>query len=433
METIARVAWLPIVLSLIANMVALFGYLSVITGRAITFADVPTYFQAQRELSRLAARGFENSPDAMWMITGGATLVQAMLVASFMAPLIRYAGLGEKPAPGFVRAPFGPDQLRFLISSAVSFLLVGLLVFGPLAGATWYAMTYIAEAMKETLAAFPDPDSLHTIELTTAGATLSEQGMAWVFDQALPAAFVAPFALAFWAILFVHFHPKNRPAASGRGNVWLRGLASFLIAALLLLGGYFLFAELMLTQFRSSAIALNNLFGLASLSPFELTSLREGLAFILNSPTGRVMFFGVVSFFILNYAGLRLYAYPGVAVCRKSLAPGNTLKVTRGWDFIRLWVIVSIISALLAVVQVVIINQLMFQAVLPSIWRSLLSLTAVSTRLVNSGVTAEWVTPLFVWIWNILKIVVNIVWSFFSFGVAAGLYGRLYRESEKGA
>jgi len=56
---------------------------------------------------------------------------------------------------------------------------------------------------------------------------------------------------------------------------------------------------------------------------------------------------------------------------------------------------------------------------------------AVSTKLANSGVTSDWVLPLFVWIWNGIKVFINIIGIFFSFGVLAGLYGRLYRESER--
>ena len=54
----------------------------------------------------------------------------------------------------------------------------------------------------------------------------------------------------------------------------------------------------------------------------------------------------------------------------------------------------------------------------------------VSTKLVNSGVGADWVLPLFIWIWNGIKILANVFWAFFSYGVIAGLYGRLYRDSE---
>jgi len=83
------------------------------------------------------------------------------------------------------------------------------------------------------------------------------------------------------------------------------------------------------------------------------------------------------------------------------------------------------------VIQVLVLNQLLLSLVLPKIVVLLYNATEVSTKLVNSGEAAEWVRPFFIWVWNLTKISINIVWSFFSFGVAAGLYGRLYREGEK--
>ena len=433
METIARVAWLPVALLLVANMAAIFGYLSVISGRVITFEDVPTFFSAQLQFARLAASGFEKNPEAMWAITIANLTVQTLLVSSFMAPLIRYAGLGEKPAPGAVRAPFGPDQLRFIVSGLVSFLFVSVLVFGPVAAVSYYSLSYIADAMAQTLASFPDPDSLHTIELTTAGASLAEQGMSWVYEHAMPLAFVTPFALLVWLIMFLHFHPRNRPAAPERGNVILRGLTTLIISALMLFAGYQLLAGLVVSQFQASATTLGAMTNLASTFKLDLPAAREGLELLLNTPAGRLVAFGAVWLLLLNYFSLRLYPYTGVAVCRKSLALGGTLSVSRGWKILRLWAVITAIAALLYFVQAYLINVMLLQIIAPVVLERLLTLTTITTRLVNSGVTAEWVMPTFVWIWNITKIIINVLWSFFSFGVAAGLYGRLYRESEAGA
>lgn len=413
METIARVAWLPVGLLLVANMAAVFGYLSIIADRLITFEDVPTFFRATQLYSQHAAKGFENNAVGMWAITGGVAILQTVLIASFMAPLIRYAGLGEKPAPGFIRAPFGPDQIRFIVAGVFSFLLVAFLVFGPIAGASYYSLKYIAEAMAETQAVFPDPESLHTIEMTTAGASLAEQGMAWVYSHALPAAFVAPFAAALWLIVFFHFSPKNRPAAPSGGNIFLRGLLTLFVTAIFLAGAYFLLRGEILESYQE----------IAAIS-------GEAAKNIADSPVDAILIFGIVAYLLIGYFNLRLYAYPGVAVCRKSLGFGGTFRVTRGWNIIKLWVILTLIGVFLLFVQVVLINGLFLGGLLPSTLNRLYEATAVSTRLVNSGVTADWVLPTFVWIWNITKIAFNIVWSFFSFGVAAGLYGRLYRESE---
>ena len=152
---------------------------------------------------------------------------------------------------------------------------------------------------------------------------------------------------------------------------------------------------------------------------------------ILKAPENAVLFFGVVAYLIVSYFNLRLFAYPGVAVCRKSMSLAHTWRVTRGWNLIWLQLIVIFVGIALFVVQTYVANGLFLGWVIPSILSALLQLTDVSTRLVNSGESVEWVRPVFVWTWNLTKIFINIFVAFFSAGVAAGLYGRLYRESER--
>lgn len=432
METIARVAWLPLLLSMIATMTAAFAMLSVIAGQKITFAQVPAFLTAQKLVAEHAARGFQNDAGAMWTITVASVVVQTLLTASFMAPLIRYAGLGEKPAPGFIRAPFGADQLRFVVSGIFGFLFVAVLVFGPMAAASFYTLKYIAAAMAQTMASFPDPASLHTIEVKTAGELLAEQGRGWIYDRAMPLYGAIPLALIFWGLLFFHFHPDNRPVSQIKGNPFLRALVTLLAAAGFLMIGYFFLAEAVINEFKNYAGKIGALSSLGAYLSVNLDGVVQSLEFLAKSPVGRFMFFAVSIFFVVNYLSLRLFAYPGVAVCRRSLALGNTLSVTRGWNLLRLWVVVSLIGLLLYVMQVYVINGLLLQNLLPSTFNRLYAATAVATKLVNSGSTADWVLPLFVWVWNVIRILINVVWSFFSFGVAAGLYGRLYRESEAG-
>jgi hypothetical protein len=432
METTARIAWLPLLLSMIATMAAVFAMASVISGRLVTFEDVPTFLGAQQIALRNAARGFQSDPGAMWTISIASIVVQTLLTASFMAPLIRYAGLGEKPARGVVRAPFGPDQIRFIVSGMFGFLFVAVLVFGPVAAASYYTLKYIVAALSATMAVFPDPNSLHTIEIKTAADTIAAQGRAWLYDRAIPIAGAAPVAFAFWLLLFFHFSPKNRPNAPKPGKIILRALTTFLVAAGLLLGAYFYFADFVLNDFRSNTGFLGILSSLAGLAKIEVGGIAESVDFLMKAPEGRLVIFGVASFFVVNYISLRLFPYPGVAVCRKSLALGKTLAVSRGWNLLRLGVIVTIVSVFILVVQVFLLNALFLQYLLPQVLTLLYNATAVSTKLVNSGVAADWVQPTFIWIWNIIRIAVNVVWSFFSFGVAAGLYGRLYRESEAG-
>lgn len=413
METIARVAWLPVALLLIVNMTTVFAFLSVIVGRVVTFADVGTFSNAQWVLGQYAQRGWEHHFGAMAAISAGNLVLQTLLIASFMAPLIRYAGLGEKPAPGVVRLAFGPDQIRYILSGMFSFLFIGLLILGPMAAATFFALKYVLDAMTQTMASFPDPDSLHTITFVTAADSLKAKGAGWIFDIAVPLAVVAPLALLLWFLVFHHFHPRNRPKADDAGNPILRALATLIVVVALLAGVYWLFHG-----------AVQNYMNVAS------SLYTDSKTVFTDTPTMARLWLGALIFIFIGYFNLRLYPYPGVAVCRKSMGLGETLQVSRGWNIIRLQIVLILITVFLFIVQVVFLNLILFKALYETL-SALYNAVSVTTRLVNSGTTAEWVSPLFIWIWNGIKISINILWTFFSYGVAAGLYGRLYKESER--
>ena len=418
METIMRVAWLPVVLLLILNMATVFAYLSVIAGQVITFTDIPSasFARAQQILAQNVEKGFQQSPQAMWTITLGNLALQTLLIASFMAPLIRYAGLGEKPARGALRLAFGPDQLRYIFAGLFSFLFVFVLILGPILAASYYILEYIMDALSQTIATFPDPDSLHTIELTTVGQSMAARGASWVYNLAIPMAAVAPFALIFWGIIFFHFHPRNRPAAALEGNPILRALTTLVVAAAILVGGYWLLQNQIAAAFVAASQASSSIGA-------------EQVSALAASPANAILFVGLVLYLIVGYYNLRLYPYPGVAVCRKSLLPGKTFKVSRGWDLIRLQLVLFFVGLFLILVQFF-INKFALNWILQAI-STLYQASASSSRLLSSGVTADWILPFWVWTWNIVKIIINVFWAFFSYGVAAGLYGRLYRESER--
>ena len=407
-ELIARVAWLPVLLLLIVDMAATFAELSVIAGRAITFADVASMMQAEQYARQFAERGWAASPPKMLTIAVVHISLSIVLTASFLTPLIRYAGLGERPGPGLFRLPFGADQLRFIATGAASLLIVLVLAVLPAAGAGYFVMQAIVEAMTKTMATFPDPESLHTIEIVASGKSIIESGSAWLFDLALPLAAAAPFALLVWIVGVLHFHPRNRPNAHEGGNLVLRALVVFVIAAALTGGAY-----LMLRGAAMQSLSGNAQGATAT----DLT----------GTPVNAILIFITLGVFLFAYANLRLFAWPGVAVCRKSMALGGALAVTRGWNLFRLAAILFVLAGFL-ITALLVINQLLLPAILSTL-NTLFRATEVSTRLVNSGAKAEWVLPLFVWIWNFAKIAVNFLWAFFSYGALAGLYGRLYRES----
>lgn len=400
METIMRVAWLPVALLLIVNMATVFAYLSVSAGALITFADVSTFQRAELLLAAASADGWSKAPRAMTAITVIGLGLQAILIASFMAPLIRYAGLGEKPRPGVVRLAFGPDQLRYIIAGAFSFLFVVVLILAPIMLTSFFVLQYVVDALSQTVAHFPDPDSLHTIELTTAAERLAAQGEKWIYALALPLAAVVPFLLGLWALAYLHFHPRNRASAPAGGNPLLRAGATLFIVASVVAGAYWLFAVSM-----------------AQMAEGDDGTIVAALLFI------------VAAVLFAIYFSLRLYAYPGIAVCRKSLGLGGALRVSRGWNIVRILIILTIIAGFLLTAQFL-VNAYALGWIRETI-RALYAAADVSTRLVNDGVQGDWVRPVFVWTWNSVKILINVFWTFFSYGVAAGLYGRLYRESEE--
>ncbi|MEM8772665.1 MAG: hypothetical protein AAGD92_13550 [Pseudomonadota bacterium] len=406
---IARVAWLPVILLMTANMASVFASLSVIAGRPFTFADVSTFVQAQQLLDQYAARGWSEKPGQMAAVLAISVVAQIILVSSFMAPLTRYAGLGERPAAGIFRMPFGADQLRFIVAGLAGFLFVSVVVVAPIAGASFFVMQHIVDAMSQTMASFPNENSLHTIEIVSAGEGIIERGTAWIYDLALPLAAAAPFGFLVWLISFLHFHPRNR-AYAGAGNFLLRGLATLLISAGVV--GFLFYL------FRGAALEMLA----AQTSGAEQQSLA-------GTPVNAVLIFAVLTTLLVVYFQLRLFPYPGVAVCRGSLGLAPALPISRGWNLFRLAAILVLVAASLLLVTVM-INVIVLPLLLSTV-NILFQATEVSVRLVNSGASDERLLPAFVWGWNVIQILINLIWTFFSYGVIAALYGRLYRESER--
>ncbi|MEQ1930446.1 MAG: hypothetical protein ABL957_07920 [Parvularculaceae bacterium] len=394
METILRVAWLPVTLLLVLDMATVFSILSIATGRFISFADVATYGEAQQALVMLWSGALMNDRTLTLWVVFGSIALQLVLISSFMAPLTRYAGLGERPAPGAMRLPFGPDQLRFILAYLFSFLILPALLLLPMAVTALYVINYISEVLSQYYAAFPNPDSLHTVEIIPATDYYAGQGRLWVYSLGLPvAAAAAPFALIAWGVLFAHFRPRG--VREGGGGVLVRAVGS------LIAGG--------------GAVGLLWMFLLDQV-PLELRAGIEHYVAIF-----------AMAIVILLYGSIRALPYAGIAVCRRSLSFRGNGRVTRGWRLIWIFLALLLLCAFLAAVFFS-LNFLFAQA-----WIALnvlFSATISATRLANSGEEGQWVVPVFLWSWNIFKIVFQMFVTFFTYGVFAGLLGRLYRESE---
>ena len=395
METIIRVAWLPLVLMLITNMSMVFLLLSSAKGELMTLADVSSFQNAEKHALNLINMGIVTGSKPVLTIVGATVLINAILVSSFMAPLTRLAGLGEHPAPGVVKAPFGLDQIRYLISGLMSVLFL-CVALAPMLFVSFNVVNYIQAALSKIYTRFPNENSLHTIELATGGDVLLERGQQWIYSLGVPLAAAAPFFLLFWALLVFHFRPQNRMNA-GAPNLLLRALAILLVLAVMLvavpsilLGGA--------AQFSSEGLTFTAIYGLAIA--------------------------------ITAYAALRIFPYQGVVVNRRSFAPAGMLSVTRGWNLFRLATVLLLLFGALILIQLA-----LGVVIVPVILSTLLAIfNAVSsyTKLMSGGEEATWLLPTVIWIWTGFNIFLNMFWAFFTYGVAAGLAGRLYRESEAG-
>ncbi|HXI87322.1 MAG TPA: hypothetical protein VNH64_07675, partial [Parvularculaceae bacterium] len=422
MPAIMRVAWLPVALLLIVDMATAFGLLSVVYGRPITFSDANTWSAVVQASQKIVAQIFTvivaHGPlvvrKEIYEVVGASVFFQIILVASFMTPLIRLAGLGERPSPGVVKLEFGVNQLRFILAGALSALIMAAIVIGPVGATALYALKYIGAAVSQTYASFPNPESLHTIEIVSAQQALEKSGGLWFFEHGVPLIAAAPFAVGLWALLAWHFRPSNAGFAKAVQSAVATLFGAIAIASIFWLSFYLL-----------GQVANKNL--VAALLTIISPLLAGAFALSQNLAADQMAIVSVIVVFFY-YFSLRVTPYQAVAVCRRSMAPAGTLAVTRRWNIVRLFFITALISVTLSVVAFV-INVFIFPAVL-DVAQLLYDATASATKLVRHGVEAEWVAPFWSWVWNGFKILANIFWLFFTYGVLAGLLGRLYRESE---
>lgn len=400
METIMRVAWLPLGLILVFDMTRVFVILSVANGRVITFGDLAanvTYQRAAVAANRLLEKGLDENSVTMWIINLAWIAVNTILIASFMAPLIRFAGLGERPVAGAFRVPFGPDQARYILALIVAFFVSFVVVWGPIWATSNYILNYIGEAMQVTYASFPNPESLHTVQEIRGLDVMKAGDRLWIPEFGLWTAAAGALFLIAWVGLFWHFHPRSPSDSNIRPKPLSRTAAIFA-----LLAAY--------------------VWAIASRASGELFNIGR------TADAAYFAFLALALLFIL-YAGLRLFPYSGVVVCRKSLAFANTLSVTRGWNLTRMVGAMLLLLILLTAVFLL-VNAVAVPAIF-SVTGILEAAVASYTKLYNSGEVAAWVAPAFAWIRTILAIVIYVFWAFFTYGVSAGLLGRLYRENER--
>jgi len=396
--TILRVGWLPLTLMLVLNMASVFLWLTLAYGKHITFADVVAagadWGQVVALSGQAQAQGLAANSGAAWTLWLASLGVNLILFASFMAPLTRYAGLGEKPAAGFIRAPFGPDQIRFIAAGALSTIVFFALAYAPVTVATMSVIQFMATAMTTPFASFPDPNSLHTVDVIFGADRF---GVRWLYGWQVWGAAAAAAGLFLIAVLFGHVAPRREDRGAGIG---LLGRALGVSAGVI-------------AYFAVVAWVYNALFNKAAPSALALADGLSGVLFMAGALA------------VLVFAGLRLFPYAGVAVCRRSMAIAGSLKVTRRHNLFRLLAAFLLVGALLFGAQILITIAF---SLLTGVIGALFGAAESAARL--GGAEGGWAARSAALAIGASGIVANGLWALFTYGVSAGLMGRLYRESE---
>ncbi len=411
-ETVMRVSMTPLSLLLIFNMAATFGYLSVANGRIITFSDVAaagaSWGQASKLAGRAAQQGLAAASSEMFLIFIASAVINAILVSSFMAPLIRYSGLGEKPAPGILRIPFGFDQIRYLIAGFLSFLIFMLVVYAPISFATLNVIGFISQAMTTPYAQFPDAGSLHTIDVI-AGAEAF--GMRWFHQYQVWGAAAAAISAIVIGLFILHVRPRGEDKTAGIG---------LLGRTLGVVSGVGVFLALCLFLYVTAIRTVNGMFKAAG---------GQEIAGALSMDALGMTLFAAAALAFAGFFSLRLFPYAGSVVCRRSMSFSGAFKVTRRYDVLRLALAFVVLGVILFGAQILLVwlgGGAAFAVV-----GYLAAAVESYVRLVSGGEGGEWVFPFFGWLWAVIGILFTLMWTAFTYGVTAGLWGRLYRESGK--
>lgn len=397
-ETILRVGWLPLSLILVFNMATVFLWLSLAYGEAITFTDVAASGARWADVLALAQQKAAEGAGsgAALALTAASVIVPLILVASFMAPLVRYAGLGERPAPGFIRAPFGPDQIRFIAAGALAFAVFGAAVYFPVTYVSLSVLHFVGTAMTTPYALFPDPDSLHTAEIIMG---TDRFGVRWLYGWQVWGVAAAAFAALLYAAIFAHVAPRAADRKKGIGA---------------------------LGRALGVGLAMAAVFGLAAYAVFNATIVAApGLALSREDGAAGALFALAAGGFAA-FVGLRLLPYAGVATCRRSMAIAGSLRVTRRYNLFRLLGVLVLLGAVLAGAQ------LLLAFLTGQVGAALVGVITAAQGAARLGGGDEGAAlAAGIWLWAAGGVVANALWALFTYGVTAGLLGRLYRESEK--
>ena len=405
-ETILRVVWLPALLLIITSMATVYAYMSVLQQKVVTFSDVALsfdYFWKNDPITLAAAVlnnvDWQGKGTMLASIMGLSLLVQAILQSSMMAPLIRLAALGQEPERGAMHLRFGPQEIRLVLTSLTGGIFLYALLLGPAFLISTYVFAALNEAYAQTIAYFPDPNSLHLVQTGTRSQYAVAVGETAFVDVWVPMALFALVMTILFGVLMRHFHPKNRGPHAGAPNTGLRALTILVVLGLV-------------TAFFYSRVV-----------PIGAAAPHSGTGIAMALSTG----FGLLCF----YYFLRLFPWPGVSVAHKSLRLKNVWGLSRGWNIFRIFAILGLFW-IVSTLMIWTVNSVFLGQFLPSMVVSTFNMSAITSRLTNGGETATWILPTFIWAWTLMKLLINVMLFAFILGAIAGMLGRFARQSEHG-
>lgn len=234
-DMIARQAWFPVLIIILLTFASPYLVLSIVNGELVTIASLP-FNKAVEAISKNQELLWSQHLIKMVLFNLLAYVLVTLLYASFFVPLLQYTARGIMPSHRSVNLAVGPRHFKFLLAS---FLTVGgilLILWSPMLLATHFIDQYVAEAVGRQYANFPDPNSLHTIEIVAATQNTAGfdvlKGVLWL---------AAAIAVVYFTVRFfpVPFFAGVREKADGYNSLkagWqaTRGWNTARLAAVLL-------------------------------------------------------------------------------------------------------------------------------------------------------------------------------------------------------
>ena len=164
-ETVARISWLPLLLTTLFIFSFPYFFLSVLTEQSITLTQIPPFAVWGVVWQNLGAI-LQRDPDILFLFALGFVAVLAILYSSFYVPLQHYAATGHRPEDHSYDVPFSLRHLQVIGATLVGGYGIFFALQWPFEQAIG-ALQLLAEQTSPKLTIiFPDNESLHTFTRT---------------------------------------------------------------------------------------------------------------------------------------------------------------------------------------------------------------------------------------------------------------------------